>query len=154
MSKTFRFRLQRLLELRRLEEREAESVALAAAARATAAEEACAALRRDRERTARELPETATRPDARPGDTALLLAHAVRLDEALKRLEAERDQLRKAAAEAEAERARRRAARRALEELETKAREQWAAEVRRLEIAEIDEIAATRHLARRDAAGE
>lgn len=154
MSKTFRFRLKRLLDLRRLEEREAEGLALAAARRAADLEESCLSLSLERERLARELPQAAVRNADRQVEIRLLIEHGVRLDESLRRLSAERDVARKEALQAEAERARRRSARRALEELETRAKDQWGEELRRLETIEIDEIAATRFFAKRDAAEE
>lgn len=154
MSKTFRFRLKRLLDLRRLEEREAEGLALAAARRAADLEESCLSLSLERERLARELPQAAVRSADRQVEIRLLIEHGVRLDESLRRLSAERDVARKEALQAEAERARRRSARRALEELETRAKDQWGEELRRLETIEIDEIAATRFFAKRDAAEE
>ncbi len=154
MSKTFRFRLKRLLDLRRLEEREAEGLALAAARRAADLEESCQSLSLERERLARELPQAAVRSGDRQGEIRLLIEHGVRLDESLRRMSAERDLARKEALQAEAERARRRSARRALEELETRAKDQWGEELRRLETIEIDEIAATRFFAKRDAAEE
>ncbi len=154
MSKTFRFRLKRLLDLRRLEEREAEGLAIAAASRAADLEETCAVLMTERERLSRDLPNAAARNVDRQDEIRLLIEHSVRLDESLRRLSAERDLARTAAAMAEAERARRRSARRALEELETRSSDQWNEELRRLETIEIDEIAATRFFARRDAAEE
>jgi flagellar biosynthesis chaperone FliJ len=141
--KAFRFRLRRLLDIRRVEEREAEAVARAAAAKLAELDLAHESLRREREGLRADYAAAA----GRPADLRLALEHEARLDEALRRIEKSRDDARRAATEAEAEARRRRGARRALEELENRARETWSEDARRAETALMDEIAAGRRRA-------
>lgn len=149
MTKAFRFRLERLLSLRRLEEREAEAAAREAALRLGRAEEACDALRSARAEAWGWIARGGVEATARPDGPRLMLEHGARLDGLLERREAERDAARKAAVAADEARRRARVARKALDEIEARAKSAWRAEAARDEAAFMDEVAAGRFAAAR-----
>jgi flagellar export protein FliJ len=149
MIKAFRFRLDRLLSVRRVEEREAEGRARDAAHGLRRAEEECDALRDARTEALAEVTSSAAKAGARPDGPRLALEFAARLDDAFKRSEGAREIARRKAAEAEASWRRARTARRALEEIEQRAREEWRARAARDEAAFLDEVAAGRFAAAR-----
>jgi flagellar biosynthesis chaperone FliJ len=144
MTKAFRFKLGRLLALRRVEERQAASASRAATERLCALDEACESLRGEREALFRALPEAVVATSEAPEGPRLILDQGRRLDGVLKRFCDEREVARRAATQAETEVARRRSARRALEELERIKKTEWAADLRRREAEEMDEIAGRR----------
>ena len=148
----FRFRLERVLGVRRIEEEVARAAWLEAERPASAAEAEAAALQRAVERSRAELAQLQSSSRLGPADVLLKQALVDRLREqwvqktiAASRLRREAERLRLAMAE-------RRVRVRGLQTLESRARETWRLEGEAQANAELDERASQRRLLERPAA--
>jgi flagellar export protein FliJ len=143
--KRFRFRLEKILGVRRVEEDQAVFRLRQAAARLQEIDARIQVARQDHAEVFRELAEALRRGALRPGAPVEAAAHASRLERGIREAERERVEALQSLKQAELELRRRRTARRALEELESRAASSWKDDVRREENAFLDEVASIRH---------
>ena len=131
--KAFRFRMQRLLDVRRVEEEQALGAVRAAVQALSDVEAELDHLRGELAAVWRDLALQLGRGGAAPNAPAHAALHAARIDRATHDARRRRDDVRRVLAAAEDDARRRRAARRALEELAERARSVWQSESRREE---------------------
>jgi flagellar protein FliJ len=143
--KAFRFRLKKILDVRRIEEDQAALRLKQATARLREIDARIEVSRQDHAEVYRELA-AALAAGALFGEAPVHAAtHAARIERAIREAERERADSEKFVRQAESDLKRRRTARRALEELESREVAAWRHEARREELAFLDEVASTRH---------
>jgi flagellar FliJ protein len=144
--KIFRFRLKKILDVRRLEEDQATLRLKQTTSRLKEIDALIEGARRDHAELYRELAVAlgggALPPEA-PAQAAL---HATRIERAIREAERERTDAVQSVRSAEQDLRRRTTARKALEELETRAVTGWKEDLRRAENAFLDEVASVRHV--------
>jgi flagellar export protein FliJ len=143
--KAFRFRLKKILDVRRIEEDQAALRLKQATAALREIDARIESGRRDHAEVYRELALTLGLGALPPEAPAQAAMHAARLERAIREAERERVDAEKQVRQAEQDLRRRRAARRALEELQSREVGAWKDEVRREENAFLDEVASIRH---------
>ncbi len=148
MMQRFRFRLGRLLDIRRLEEDQAVAVLREASLKLGGLEERLAAIEAEHRGIFRALAAALAKGGLDPAAPMQAALHGARLERLIRETERERADAQVAVRAAQAELQRRRSARKAFEELETRARRDWTEEARREENAFIDEVAGARFAAR------
>jgi flagellar export protein FliJ len=144
--KRFRFRLKKILDVRRIEEDQAALRLKQTTSRLQEIDARIENARRDHAEVYRELALALTRGSLHPDAPVAAATHAMRLERAIREAEREKAEAVQQVRFAEQELRRRRTARRALEELETREASSWKDEVRRVENAVLDEVASMRHL--------
>ncbi len=142
--KRFRFRLKRLLDVRRIEEDQAALALRRAMQTLGAIEERIMGLRAEHQTLYRDLGVLLARGTTDPAAPVQTGLHAGRIERLVRAAERERDDAAQAVRTAQQELQKRKAARRAFEQLEEKERAAWAEESRREENAFLDEVAGTR----------
>ena len=145
--KRFRFRLKRLQELRTLEEERAEAALRQARARVAGAEDVVHGLHNDVTEVFSGLTRALASGRVAPEEPARVTAHAARIELALAVAQRDLELARRLASEAAADLQKRRSERKALDELERRARETWHVDAVREENAFFDEVAVMRHAA-------
>ena len=143
--KAFRFRLKRLLDVRRIEESQSAARLRQTTARLHDIDARIASARRDHAGVFRDLADHLDQGALPPQAPANAATHASRLERAIRQAERERADAERLVRQAEQDLRRRTTARRALEALESRALETWKDEARRDENAFLDEVAGTRH---------
>src|SRR5262245_20216056 len=147
--KAFRFRLKKILDVRRIEEDQSTLRLKQAAATLREIDARIELCRRDHADIYRELALALGAGRLAPLAPAQAATHASRLERAIREAGRERGDAEKLLRQAEQDLRRRRTARRALEELESREAGAWKDEARREENAFLDEVASTRHLVAR-----
>lgn len=143
--KRFRFRLKKILDVRRIEEDQAALRLKQTTARLREVEARIEGARRDHAEVYRELANAIASGALAPEAPIQAATHATRLERAIREAEREKAEIAQQIRLAEQDLRRRRTARRALEELETREVTAWKDEVRRDENAILDEVASVRH---------
>jgi flagellar export protein FliJ len=143
--KAFRFRLKRLLDVRRIEEDQSALRLRQTTARLREIDARIENARRDHAEVYRELAVTLGTGSLAPEAPMQAATHALRIERAIREAERERCDAEKLARQAEQDLRRRKTARRALEELESREIGAWKDDVRRAENAFLDEVASMRH---------
>jgi flagellar export protein FliJ len=143
--KAFRFRLKKILDVRRIEEDQSTlrlKQVTSALREIDARIDLC---RRDHAEVYRELALALCSGKLPPMAPVQAATHATRLERAIREAERQRVDAEKLVRTAEQDLRRRRTARRALEELQSRETDAWKEEARREENAFLDEVASTRH---------
>jgi flagellar export protein FliJ len=143
--KAFRFRLKRLLDVRRVEENQSAARLRQTTARLRELDARIASAQREHAEVFRDLADHLGAGGLPPEAPLHAATHAGRIDRAIRQAERERADAEKLVRQAEQELRRRKTARRALEELETRELGGWKDDLRRSENAFLDEVASTRH---------
>jgi flagellar export protein FliJ len=143
--KRFRFRLKKILDVRRIEEDQAALRLKQTTARLREVDARIEGARRDHAEVYRELANAIETGALAPEAPMQAATHATRLERVIREAEREKAEVAQQVRLAEQELRRRRTARRALEELETREVTAWKDEVRRDENAVLDEVASVRH---------
>jgi flagellar export protein FliJ len=143
--KAFRFRLKRLLDVRRLEEQQSTTRLRQTTARLKEAEARIATARRDQAAVFQDLSDGLARGGLAADAPAQAATHATRLDRAIREAERERTDAESLVRQAQQDLRRRTTARRAIEELQSREAGAWKDETRRAENAFLDEVASRRH---------
>lgn len=142
--KIFRFRLKKILDVRKAEEDQSALRLKQTSTRLKEIDARIECARRDHSEVFREL-SAAIGSGALPPDGPIQAAnHATRIERTIREAERERTEAVQLVRQAEQDLKRRRTARRALEELETREIGTWKEEVRRSENAFLDEVASVR----------
>lgn len=143
--KAFRFRLKKILDVRRIEEDQSAMRLKQTTARLREVDARIELARRDHAEVYRELAVSLGAGSLAPEAPAQAATHASRLERAIREAERERVDAEKLVRQAEQDLRRRRTARRALEELESREVGAWKEEARREENAFLDEVAMSRY---------
>jgi flagellar protein FliJ len=143
--KRFRFRLKKILDVRRIEEDQAALRLKQATARLREIDARLEGARRDHAEVYRELAQALVKGALAPEAPSQAATHAIRIERAIREAEREKAEAAQQVRVAEQDLRRRRTARRALEELEAREVLAWKDEVRRDENATLDEVASIRH---------
>ena len=143
--KAFRFRLKRLLDVRRVEENQSAVRLRQTTARLRDLDARIASARRDQADVFRDLSENLS-AGGLPAEAPVQAAtHASRIDRSIRQAERERADAEQLMRQAQQDLRRRKTARRAIEELQSRELGTWREDVRRSENAFLDEVASTRH---------
>jgi flagellar export protein FliJ len=143
--KAFRFRLKKILDVRRVEEDQSALRLKQATARLREIDALIDLARRDHAEVYRELAVALASGALPPEAPALAATHAARIERAIREAERGRGDAEKLVRQAEIDLRRRRTARRAIEELESRELGAWKEDARREENTFLDEVALTRH---------
>jgi flagellar export protein FliJ len=143
--KIFRFRLKKILDVRRIEEDQAALRLKQSSSRLREIDNRIETARRDHAEVYRELSQALAGGALGPEAPVQAATHASRIERAIREAERERLEAMQNLRSAEQDLRRRRTARRALEELESRALTGWKDEARRAENAFLDEVASIRH---------
>ena len=143
--KIFRFRLKKILDVRRIEEDQAALRLKQTTSRLREIDSRIEHARRDHADVYRELSTALAGGRLGPEAPVQAATHATRIERAIREAERERIEAVQSVRHAEQDLRRRRTARRALEELESRAITSWKDEGRRAENAFLDEVASVRH---------
>jgi flagellar export protein FliJ len=144
--KAFRFRLKKILSVRRLEEEQSILRLKQATVRLREIDARIELGRRDHAEIYRELAAALACGGLPAEAPALAATHASRIDRMIREAERERIDAEKLVRQAEQDLRRRRTARRAIEELESREVAAWKSGLLREENAFLDEVASTRHV--------